>query len=639
MTSFDEFDEQNSPRPAQSDFGRLVERAVTRRSFLKTSAAFGVSSFVTGVSLGPRLGYATSEKLFTFGAVAANTLDTVTVPEGYQWHTVASWGDPLFADGVPFDHKTRGTGASQERAIGDNTDGMKLFHLSEDEGILVTNNEYVNKSIIHPDGVNTADDVRKSKAGHGVSIYHIKRENGQWAPVIDGKHNRRITADTPMQITGPARGHALMKTSADPEGVSSKGTWNNCGNGYTPWGTYLACEENFNGYYASADDTAVPTDAQNRYGIGVKDWGYGWYKFDSRFDISVEPNESNRNGYIVEIDPMEPQSTPKKRTALGRLKHENAELVIADNGKVVVYMGDDERGEFLYRFISRDKYNPEDQSQNRELLAEGTLYVARFGEADENLSGNGKWVELSVGKNGLNADNGFRTQAEISIHSRLAASLVGATTMDRPEWVAAHPTKPEVYCSLTNNKHRGIKPNKGGDDTPVGGPNPREANLYGQIVRWRPLDGDHTADSFDWDLFVLAGNPTVHPEGLKAGSDNITPDNLFNSPDGIAFDPDGRLWIQTDGKYTNEGDFAGMGNNQMLCGNPETGEVRRFLVGPKACEITGITWSQDYRTMFIGVQHPGANEDYPSTFPGGEGTTPRSSVVAISRTDGGIIGS
>jgi len=637
MTSFDDFDEQNSPRPA-SDFSKILDRAVSRRSFLQTGAAFGVSTFVAGTATFPHSALA-KDKLLGFAAVAANTDDTITVPAGYTWHTVASWADPLFSDGVDFDPTSRGTGASQERAIGDNTDGMKLFHLSENEGVLVTNNEYVNKAIFHPNGVNNADDVRKSKAGHGVSVYHIKRESDRWAPVIDGRFNRRITADSAMEITGPARAHELLKTQADPEGIASKGTWNNCGNGSTPWGTYLACEENFNGYFASTDDSIETSEAQDRYGIGKKDWGYGWYKYDQRFDIAKEPNESNRNGYVVEIDPLAPERAPKKRTALGRFKHENAELVIADNGKVVVYMGDDERGEFLYRFISKEKYQPDDQSANRELLAEGTLYVARFGEADQNLSGNGKWVELSVGENGLDEESGFPSQAEISVYTRLAASRVGATTMDRPEWVAAHPTKAELYCSLTNNKNRGIKPNAGGDDTPVGGPNPREANLYGQIVRWRPVGSDHTSDSFDWDLFVLAGNPTVHAEGLEAGSDNITPDNLFNSPDGIAFDQDGRLWIQTDGKYSDEGDFAGMGNNQMLCGDPETGEIRRFLVGPKACEITGVTWSQDYRTLFIGVQHPGANDDYPSTFPGGEGTVPRSSVVAINREDGGVIGS
>jgi len=418
-----------------------------------------------------------------------------------------------------------------------------------------------------------------------------------------------------MEITGPARGHALLQTKADPSGTESKGTWNNCGNGYTPWGTYLACEENFNGYFASTDEAVEPSEQQKRYGVGKKDWGYNWYKFDARFDISKEPNECNRAGYVVEIDPMNPDSTPKKLTALGRFKHENAEVVVADNGQVVVYLGDDERGEFLYRYISKGMYKEGDAANNAELLVEGTLYVARFGEADENLAGKGEWVELTHGKNGLDEAAGFASQAEISIYTRMAASAVGATTMDRPEWVASHPGKAEVYCALTNNKNRGKKPNNGGDETPVSGPNPRAGNLYGQIVRWTPAGSDHTAAGFDWDLYVLAGNPTVH-EGLEAGSANITPDNLFNSPDGIAFDPDGRLWIQTDGKYTDEGDFAGMGNNQMLCGDTETGEIRRFLVGPKSCEITGITWSTDYRTMFIGVQHPGEKEDYASTFPG-----------------------
>lgn len=640
MISFDNFDEKNSPRPTENDFSNLLDRAVNRRIFLKTGAAFGVSAFVTGGTSNTAVAESTIvSKALGFNAVAANSNDTITVPVGYNWDTVISWGDPLFVDGVDFDHTTRGTGASQERAFGDNNDGMKFFPLSAEHGVMVVNNEYVNRDIICPQGIKTADDVRKGKAGHGVSVFDVKRIEGKWLPQVDGMHNRRITADSPMEITGPARGHDLLKTAEDPTGTVSKGTWNNCGNGYTPWGTYLACEENFNGYFASTDDTVEPSDAQKRYGIGKEDWGYNWYKFDSRFDISHEPNECNRAGYVVEIDPMNPNSTPKKRTALGRFKHENAEVVVADNGKVVVYLGDDERGEYLYRFISKGTYKEDDAVNNADLLAEGTLYVARFGEADDTLAGTGEWIELTHGINGLTAAAGFSSQADISIHTRMASSAVGGTTMDRPEWVAAHPKKAEIYCALTNNKNRGKKTNKGGDKTPVGGPNPRAGNLYGQIVRWRPAQSDHTAHEFDWDLFVLAGNPTVHPDGLKAGSDNITPDNLFNSPDGIAFDPDGRLWIQTDGKYTNEGEFAGMGNNQMLCGDTETGEIRRFLVGPKACEITGITWSQDYRTMFVGVQHPGENENYPSTFPGGEGTTPRSSVVAISRTDGGVIGS
>ncbi|MGB0867646.1 MAG: PhoX family protein, partial [Granulosicoccaceae bacterium] len=455
MISFDDFDEKHSPRPDDNDFSRILDRAVSRRSFLKTGTAFGVSAFVAGGSATALATTQASSKALGFAAIAANSNDTITVPTGYSWQTVVSWGDPLFSDGVPFDHKTRGTGASQERAFGDNNDGMSFFPLSDDEGVMVVNNEYVNRDIICPEGINTADDVRKGKAGHGVSVFNVKRVNGQWQLQIDGRYNRRITADSPMEITGPARGHDLLKTKADPTGNQSKGTWNNCGNGDTPWGTYLTCEENFNGYFASSDKTGEPTAEQKRYGVGKEDWGYNWYKFDDRFDISKVPNECNRAGYVVEIDPMNPESTPKKRTALGRFKHENAEVVVAENGKVVVYMGDDERGEFLYRFISKGSYIKGDTANNAELLAEGTLYVARFGEADENLTGSGEWIELSPGKNGLDETAGFSTAADICIHTRMAASAVGATTMDRPEWVAAHPSKAEIYCALTNNKNRG----------------------------------------------------------------------------------------------------------------------------------------------------------------------------------------
>ena len=425
-----------------------------------------------------------------------------------------------------------------------------------------------------------------------------------------------------MEITGPARGHDLMKTAADPAGVTSLGTWNNCGNGRTPWGTYLACEENFNGYFSSSDEAFQPTDAMKRYGLKHEDWGYAWATADERFDLSKHPNEPNRMGYVVELDPMDPTSTPKKRTALGRFKHENAELVIARNGHAVVYMGDDERGEFLYRFISEGRYVT--GGDNSDLLENGKLYVAKF--ADDLT---GEWLELSP------ETTGMASQAEVCIHARIAASKLGATTMDRPEWVAANPRKNEVYCCLTNNKNRGKKPNAGGDDTSANGPNPRDGNNYGQIVRWAPDGTDHTANTFTWDLFVLAGNPDVHSDA-NAGSSNVNTDNKFNSPDGLGFDNSGLLWIQTDGKYSNEGDFAGMGNNQMLVGDPETGEIKRFLVGPRECEVTGITWSADRKTMFVGIQHPGEKGD--SHFPDGGLSVPRSALIGITRDDGSIMG-
>ncbi len=412
-----------------------------------------------------------------------------------------------------------------------------------------------------------------------------------------------------------------------PAATKSFGTWNNCGNGSTPWGTYLACEENFNGYYSSSEEVqdnkpSALTPEFVRYGISENDWGYGWARIDERFDISKHPNESNRNGYVVEIDPKDPNSTPKKRTALGRFKHENAELVINNDGRVVVYMGDDERGEFLYRYVSDGVYAPGVPTDS--LLEEGTISVAKFDE-----DGTGRWLDLTP------ESTGMASAAEIAIHTRMAGSAVGATTMDRPEWVAANPRAAEVYCCLTNNKNRGVKTNAGGDATPAMGPNPRAENHYGQIVRWRPDGADHTAAGFAWDLYVLAGNPTVHDDAY-AGSSNINADNMFNSPDGLKFDANGLLWIQTDGNYSNEEAFAGHGNNQMLAGDTVTGEIRRFLVGPNECEVTGLAWTPDRRTMLVGIQHPGERGN--SHWPGGGDSVPRSAIIAITRDDGGVIG-
>ena len=584
------------------------------------SLATGVAGLLLGT---PALVQAGSS--LAFEQVAANTRDTVTLPPGYSWYQLISWGDPLWSTGAAFDETSRGTAASQALAFGDNIDGMEVF-TDGTTVLLVANNEYVNRSIIYGNRSSglpeTSDDVGKGKAGHGVSIIQISQVGDKWEMVTDAPHNRRITADTPMAITGPAKGHDMLKTAADPDGVTSLGTWNNCGSGRTPWGTYLACEENFNGYFSSSDWAFEPTAAMKRYGLRQKDWGYGWAATDDRFDLSMHPNEPNRCGYVVEIDPWNVNSKPRKLTALGRLKHENAEVVVARNGRVVVYMGDDERGEFVYRYVSDGAYTVGGDGDG--LLENGKLYVAKF---SDDLRG--EWLELNP------ATTGMKDVAEICVLTRLAASAVGATTMDRPEWVAANPNAPEVYCCLTNNKNRARVPNAGGDPTPVNGPNPRERNLYGQIVRWRPDDGDHTAPGFSWDLFVLAGNPTVHGDA-RAGSKNITTQNMFNSPDGLVFDSKGRLWIQTDGADSNKGDFAGMGNNQMLVGDPESGEIKRFMVGPRDAEVTGLAWSPDRRTAFVGIQHPGDKGN--GHFPGGGTSVPRSTVIAITRDDGGEIG-
>jgi hypothetical protein len=478
----------------------------------------------------------------------------------------------------------------------------------------------------------SSTDVAKSQAAVGVSIFEVIREGQRWKVDKSGPLNRRITANTAMQMTGPAAGHALMQTRYDATGKLVRGTFANCANGQTPWGTYLTCEENVN-YSFGSRTKLKQTPEQKRYGLQGDRSSNQWEQHDPRFDLVNNPNEAHRFGWVVEIDPMDPESVPKKHTALGRFSHENAALVLNDDGHVVVYMGDDARGEHLYRFVSTKKYKKDDDEHNRQLLEEGVLSVARLrGKASE-LKGGGEWIELTYGKNGLTQENGFADQGEVLIYARKAATVVGATLMDRPEWVAIHPDNQTVYCTLTNNKERGVS--KGQSPNAA---NPRVNNVYGQIIRWQPKDGDHTAQTFEWDMYVLAGNPDVY-DGTRAGTSNVSPQNMFNSPDGLGFDPAGRLWILTDGDDSNTGAFAGMGNNQMLCGDPMTGEIQRFMTGPVGCEITGLCFSGDHQTMFVGIQHPGGgvrNKDgsYPSNFPESGQAKPRSSIVAIQRDDG-----
>ncbi|WP_026958424.1 PhoX family protein [Aliagarivorans taiwanensis] len=615
-----------------AQFTQMINRQLSRRGFLGATAALSAGAFL---SLNPvaKAIAAASSPLIGFDAVPASTADKVVVPKGYQAEVLMSWGDPIFNGAPEFDPSGNQSSDAQAQQFGDNTDGMSFFQLSDERAVLAVNNEYINIDLMfaHDGKKLSADEVRKSQAAHGVTIVELARTGNGWQIDKGGKLNRRITAFTEMELTGPAAGHELLKTAADASGTQVLGTFNNCANGQTPWGTYLTCEENFHGYFGTEQAVEL-NDDYGRYGIKAKPSKYLWHSHDERFDVAKHPNEPHRHGWVVEIDPMDPSSTPLKRTALGRFKHENAAMTINGDGHAVVYLGDDERGEHLYKFVSKGKYIEGDNANNRSLLEEGTLYVAKFSMQPDALKGKGEWIELSFGKNGLDASNGFNDQAEVLIYARRAATVVGGTTMDRPEWVAVHPGNQYVFCTLTNNKNRGVK-----DNQPVGGPNPRSENHYGQIVRWSPAGGDHSSHEFDWDLYLIAGNPTVHQGNLYAGSDNINKDNMFNSPDGIGFDKAGRLWIQTDGNYSNEGNFAGQGNNQMLCGDPMTGEVRRFMTGPIACEITGLAFSDDQRSMFVGIQHPG-EKGKPSHYPAGGDSKPRSTIVVVTRDDGGVIG-
>ena len=581
--------------------------------------------------------------LFDFSGVPVSTADAVVVPEGFRVDLLYAWGDPV-SDGPAAAADASDDAARQQQQAGMHHDGMHFFPFmvggkpSSTHGLMCINHEYTDDGLLHSDGMAawSVEKVAKSQAAHGVSVIEVRREGQDWQVVRPSRYARRITASTPCRIAGPARGNALLRTATDPRGEVILGTLNNCAMGVTPWGTYLTCEENFNGYFRGP---AAPDADQQRYGLSEKGAGFRWHEHDERFDATRHPNEPNRFGWVVEIDPRQPDRAPVKRTALGRFKHEGATVTLARDGRVVVYMGDDERFEYLYKFVSRRPWRT-GMDDPGALLDEGTLYVAQFDD-----DGHGRWLPLRHGKmhakGGLTATNGFHDQGDVLIRCRQAADLAGATPLDRPEWIAVRHDSGEAYVTLTNNSKRGSEGAPGPDAA-----NPRRDNVFGHIVRWQESGGDAAAASFDWEVFALAGDPQ-HPAPQRQG--NIRGD-AYGSPDGLWLDPRGRLWIQTDVSTSmlNKGDYARLGNNQMLVADPRSRETRRFLTGPSGCELTGITATPDGRTLFVNIQHPGetasersdprhptAVSAWPANqFPAATGGRPRSATLAITRTDG-----
>ncbi|MDO9237696.1 MAG: PhoX family phosphatase [Aquabacterium sp.] len=646
------------------------------------------------------------------GGVPTAVIDRITVPTGYTANVFVAWGDAIMPGGTPFVGNASETAAQQAKQFGAHNDGMHFFPFVgtggvpvSDRGVLCVNNEYTHEEILFTDGQvgagYTIAKTRKSQAAHGVSILEARRVAGKWSVVKTSPYGRRITANTKMRVSGPAAGHALLKsneytitdaatvaTGNQLDGFTAYGTVNNCANGITPWGTYLTCEENWNGNFGS--NSAVPSAASgdagkllNRYGVVAAGFGYRWHTTDPRWDVVTNPNETNLFGWVVEIDPFNPSAMPVKRTALGRFKHESAQYVVDSQNKVGMYMGDDERNEYIYKFVCSGAFNPTNRAANRNLLDSGTLYAARF---NANLTG--EWLPLLPGTIGLNGlalrdnpnfsgANDAEVLAKILIKTRMAADAVGATMMDRPEWTGARPRiggfdEVEVYCTLTNNNRRGTTPAsviaQDGSTTaatarpPVDAANPSADNVYGHIIRWRETGKTVTSTTFSWDLFAQAGDtattkvakPTNDYKGNIVDAPNGSAD--YGAPDGLWFDYFGRLWVQTDQIGDGSGDFVNIGGNMMVCADPNTGETRRFLTSPNKCEVTGVTMTPDGKTMFVGVQHPGedsfaANPTQFSNWPQGQyaveadGVTalpagrPRSSVVVITKDNGGIIGS
>jgi secreted PhoX family phosphatase len=648
---FEEAEDRGSNRSTAATIGEVIAARYSRRGILK--GALGVAAITATVS---PLALAAADKAraaaatsFNFEEIEAGVDENDHVAPGYTKKVLLRWGDPIFADAPAFDVQNQ-SAAAQERQFGYNNDFVGILphpDAREDanRALLVVNHEYTNEEIMFPGlGVQDAEEVNFAGmtkelvdielAAHGGSVVEIRREGGEWSPVLDSRYNRRITATTPMRVSGPVAGHDLLKTSADPDGTTVLGTINNCAGGVTPWGTWLMAEENFNGYFWS--DGEVTDENLARYGIPGK-W-YAWGKFYDRFNVDREANEPNRFGWVVEVDPYDPTSTPVKRTALGRMKHEGAETIVNKDGRVVSFMGDDERFDYVYRFVTAGTFNPDDRAANMNLLDEGTLSVARFNE-----DGTVTWIPLVFGEGELTEANGFTSQADVLTFARRAGDAVGATPMDRPEDVEPNATNGRVYVMLTNNTRR-----KAGDENAA---NPRPDNAFGHIVEITSPDGDFAADTMTWEILVQCGDPRVAEVGATFSS-ATTASGWFGMPDNCAIDADGRLWVTTDGNS-----FKATGRTDGVWAMETDGEARGtgklFYRVPVGAEMCGPVFTRDNEQLFVAVQHPGEDaagwpgftgevsfDSMPTRWPDfQDGMPARPSVVVISKDGGGKIAS
>lgn len=637
---------------ANTPIGEIIEARLGRRDVLR-----GLGAVAAGAALGwPGDSAAQTRGGSSLGFTeVAHGIDAQHhVAPGYKAQVLVRWGDPIMTGAPGYDPKTLSV-AAQEKQFGYNNDFIAYMPLplgsrSSEHGLLCVNHEYTNTELMFsgfkgpnngPRGM-TKEQVEIDMAAHGLSVVEVKKTGGQWAVVADSRYNRRYTTQgMAYRIAGPASGSPRLKTAADRTGTLAIGTLNNCAGGVTPWGTVLSGEENFNGYFQG--DASKTPEAANHKRYGVSPWqdsSWGWH-FD-RFHVEKEPNEPNRFGWIVEYDPYDPRSTPVKRTALGRFKHEGATCVVCPDGRVAVYSGDDERFEYVYRFLTKDKFNPRNRSANFDLLDEGTLSVARF-----NVDGTVDWLPLVHGQGPLTAANGFNSQADVVIEARRAADLVGATPMDRPEDVEPNPVSGRVYVVMTNNDRR--KPETDADTKQrAGGANPRAANRWGHIVEMIPPGGtgakaDHAADRFRWEIFLLAGNPSTAAEGAKYGA-GTSANGWLAAPDNIAFDRRGRIWIGTDGMPTQARPAAADALYGADTSGPGRAVTKRFFSVPVGAELCGPVFTPDGKSLFVAVQHPAEGRD--STFDKpmtrwpdfADDRPPRPAIVVITKEDGGEIG-
>ncbi|OBQ94496.1 PhoX family phosphatase [Mesorhizobium sp. AA23] len=633
--------------------GEIIAARFSRRDFLRGSLA--VSAIAATVSplalVAADEARAAEVSAFKFDELEAGIDDKHHVAPGYDADVLLRWGDPLFTDSPEFGPAKQTAGA-QARQFGYNNDYIGYIPIegSAEHGLLVVNHEYTNPHLMFPgivkivdkDGKKAAEVAPLSKeqvdvemAAHGGSIVEIRKEGGKWQVVRDGKLNRRIMSTTEMALSGPVAGHDRVKTNADPSGTKVFGTLNNCAGGVTPWGTYVMAEENIHGYF-SGELPEGHKEAANYKRLGIPEGAYEWGAHYDRFNLAKEPNEPNRFGWVVEVDVNDPNSVPRKRTAMGRFKHEGAESIVTKDGRVVFYLGDDERFDYVYKFVTKGTFNPNDRAANMNLLDEGTLHVAKFAE-----DGSVEWMPIVFGEGPLTAENGFASQADVLIETRRAADLLGATKMDRPEDIQPNAGNGKVYVMLTNNSKRKADQ--------VDAANPRAANAFGHIIEIVEDGGDFAATKGKWEVLLKCGDPSVADVGATF-STATTANGWFGMPDNCAVDSAGRLWVATDG----QGPKA-TGRTDGLWAVDTEGAARAtsklFFRVPIGAEMCGPLFAPDDQTAFVAVQHPGdGGEDWeafgrpsyyedPSTrWPDFKPDMPvRPAVVAITKQGGGKI--
>ena len=653
------------PNTSDNEYFRDIARnAVSRRSVLRGSAAavvaVGATSALAACGDDSKSTAQPSSAVevtgtgdgngMNFVPVAPNTEDALVIPDGYEQAVVIMWGDPVVPGAPAFDFDNQ-TPEAQEKQFGFNNDFAGLIPIEGQAGhyYLVVNQEYTSEEFMfkgYKPKEPTEQQARIAMAAHGITVVEVKSEDGsgKLTPVV-GERNRRLTAMSPFTLTGPAAGSEFVKTNADPQGTTVLGTIGNCSGGLTPWGTMISGEENFNGYFTGASTVTDSTAKERleRYSFDDEDDFHQWGKYETRFDLAKEPNEANRFGYVVEVNPHDPNSTPVKHSSMGRLKHEGANIFVTDDGTVVAYTGDDERFEYIYKFVSSKKIQPgvgaAAMQHNMTILSNGTLYVAQLtgNQPDQidgsgklpssgSFAGTGKWFPLlTVTDDGAESKVEGMTAQEVAVFTRLAADKVGATKMDRPEDIEPHPKTGKVYCALTNNDKRGTAGKAGVDEA-----NPRNENKNGQVIEFTD---DHAGTEFTWDLLLVCGDPAA-ADTYYGGFDK-TKVSPISCPDNVAFDPHGNLWISTDGNAlkNNDGLFA------VALEGDNRGETKQFLTVPRGAETCGPIIDTD--RIIVCVQHPGEEDEYSadkpySNWPEGGDSQPRPSVVSVWKSGGQI---